>query len=67
MTLSQAYRQAQAAHWGQPCLDYPYLSLPDIEEDTIEDTFWNECCLVSMMQEEEIHRQELAYDAYIQN
>ncbi len=55
MTLSKGYRQAQVAQYRQPCLDYPYLSLPDIEEDTIEDPFWNECCLVSMMQEEEIH------------
>lgn len=33
LTLSQAYRQAQAA---RPKLDYPYLSLPDIDENTIE-------------------------------
>ena len=36
MTLSQGYRMAQAANHKQPCLDYPYLSLPDIDEDELE-------------------------------
>ena len=39
MTLSQGYRQAQAAKHKQPCLDYPYIGIPDEdedEEDTIE-------------------------------
>ena len=39
MTLSQGYRQAQAAKYKQPCLDYPYIGIPDEdedEEDTIE-------------------------------
>lgn len=33
MIISQGYRKAQAARHKQPCLDYPYLGLPD-EEDT---------------------------------
>jgi hypothetical protein len=33
MTLSQGYRMVQAAK--QPCLDYPYIGIPDEEEDTI--------------------------------
>lgn len=33
MTLSQGYRQQQAIR--KPCLDYPYLSLPDIEEEEV--------------------------------
>lgn len=32
MTLSQGYRQALNAI---PHLDYPYLSLPDVDEDDI--------------------------------
>lgn len=36
MTLSQGYRQVQAARC-RPYLDYPYLSIPDEdEEDVIE-------------------------------
>lgn len=34
MTLSQGFREMQAIR--QPHLDYPYLSLPDIDEDTVE-------------------------------
>lgn len=37
MTLSQGYRQAQAALHKQPCLDYPYLGIPDIEEEDLTD------------------------------
>lgn len=38
MTLSQGYRMAQAAHCKQPCLDYPYLSIPDEDErDLVEE------------------------------
>ena len=36
MTLSQDYRMAQAAHHKQPCLDYPYLGIPD-EDNTLDD------------------------------
>ena len=36
MTLTQGYRQAHDAAKAKPNLDYPYLSLPDIEEDSIE-------------------------------
>ena len=39
MTLSQGYQMAQAARPKQPCLDYPYIGIPDEdedEEDTIE-------------------------------
>lgn len=32
MTLSEAYRQQQSR---RPNLDYPYLSIPDIEEKNI--------------------------------
>ena len=35
MTLSQGYRQAQAAHHKQPCLDYPYLGIPDEDDEDI--------------------------------
>ena len=35
MTLSQGYRQAQAAQHKQPCLDYPYIGIPDEDEDEI--------------------------------
>lgn len=38
MTLSQGYRMAQAAQHKQPCLDYPYLGIEDInEEDMLEE------------------------------
>ena len=37
MTLSQGYQMAQAAHHKQPCLDYPYLGIPDEDEDDILD------------------------------
>lgn len=37
ITLSQGYRMAQAAHHKQPCLDYPYLGIPDEDEDNILD------------------------------
>lgn len=37
MTLSQGYRMAQAAKHKQPCLDYPYLGIPDEDEDDILD------------------------------
>ena len=33
MTISQGYRQA---YYAMPHLDYPYLSLPDIDEDDID-------------------------------
>ena len=33
MTLSQGYRQALNA---MPHLDYPYLSIPDVDEDNID-------------------------------
>jgi len=32
MTISQGYRHAQAAKHKQPCLDYPYLCIPDEDE-----------------------------------
>ena len=35
MTLSQGYRQAQAAKHKKPCLDYPYLGIPDEDEEDI--------------------------------
>ena len=35
MTLSEGYRQAQAASHKQPCLDYPYLGIPDEDEDEV--------------------------------
>lgn len=39
MTLSQGYKMVQAAHNRQPYLDYPYLCIPDEdEEDTISET-----------------------------
>lgn len=34
MTLSQGYRMAQAAR-RQPCLDYPYIGIPDEDEDEV--------------------------------
>ena len=37
MTLSQGYRMAQVATHKQPCLDYPYLGIPDEDEDNILD------------------------------
>jgi hypothetical protein len=37
MTLSQGYRMAQAAYQKQPCLNYPYIGIPDKDEkDTID-------------------------------
>lgn len=37
MTISEGYRQAQAAAHKKPCLDYPYLGIPDEnEEDVLE-------------------------------
>ena len=38
-----------------------------IEEPLTEDSFWEECCLAHLIQEEESYKQELAYDNYIQN
>ena len=38
MTIAQDYRQAHDAVKAKPNLDYPYLSLPDIEEDSVEDS-----------------------------
>jgi hypothetical protein len=35
MTLSQGYRMAQAAKIKQPCLDYPYLGIPDEDEEEV--------------------------------
>lgn len=35
MTLSQGYQQTQAAIHKQPCLDYPYLGIPDEDEDEV--------------------------------
>ena len=35
MTLSQGYQMAQAAHHKQPCLDYPYIGIPDEDEEDI--------------------------------
>jgi len=35
MTLSQGYRIAQAAYHKQPCLDYPYIGIPDENEEKI--------------------------------
>ena len=37
MTLSQGYRQALAAYHKQPCLDYPYLGIPDEDGEYIID------------------------------
>ena len=37
MTLSQGYKMAQAAKHKQPCLDYPYLGIPDEDEDDVLD------------------------------
>ena len=34
MTISQGYRMAQAAR-RQPCLDYPYLGIPDEDDEDI--------------------------------
>ena len=36
MTIQQGYRQAQAAKCKQPCLDYPYLGIPE-EDDMLEE------------------------------
>ena len=38
MTIAQGYRQVHDAVKAKPNLDYPYLSLPDIEEDSVEDS-----------------------------
>ena len=35
MTLSKGYRMAQTAKHKQPCLDYPYLGIPDEDEEDI--------------------------------
>ena len=35
MTLSQGYQMAQAAQHKQPCLDYPYIGIPDEDEKDI--------------------------------
>ena len=35
MTLSQGYQMAQAARLKQPCLDYPYIGIPDEDEDEV--------------------------------
>ena len=37
MTLSQGYRMVQATKHKQPYFDYPYLSIPDEEEEDILD------------------------------
>jgi hypothetical protein len=37
MTLSQCYQMAQAARHKQPCLDYPYIGIPDEDEEDIID------------------------------
>ena len=37
MTLSQGYQMAQAARHKQPCLDYPYIGIPDEDEEDITD------------------------------
>ena len=37
MTPSQGYKMAQAAKHKQPCLDYPYLGIPDEDEDDVLD------------------------------
>ena len=37
MTLSQGYQMAQTANHKQPCLDYPYLGIPDEDEDDVLD------------------------------
>ena len=37
MTLSQGYRHVQAARHRQPCLDYPYIGIPDEDEEDITD------------------------------
>jgi len=36
MTLSQGYRMAQAAR-RQPCLDYPYIGIPDEDGEDMVD------------------------------
>lgn len=35
MTISQGYKMAQTANHKQPCLDYPYLGIPDEDEEEI--------------------------------
>ena len=35
MTLSQGYQMAQASKHKRPCLDYPYLGIPDEDEEDI--------------------------------
>ena len=37
MTLSQGYRMAQAANHKQPCLDYPYIGIPDENKEGVLD------------------------------
>ena len=37
MTLSQGYRHAQAVKHKQPCLDYPYIGIPDEDEEDTAD------------------------------
>ena len=36
MTIKEGYKQAQAAKCKRPCLDYPYLGIPDDSEDTVD-------------------------------
>ena len=35
MTIQQGYRQVQVAKHKQSCLDYPYLGLPDEDEEDV--------------------------------
>lgn len=37
MTLHQGYRHVKAAQYKQPYLDYPYLGIPDEDEEDIMD------------------------------
>ena len=39
MTLSQGYKMVQAAKHKQPCLDYPYIGIPDEDDDEIIKSF----------------------------
>ena len=37
MTPSQGYRQAKATQHKQPCLDYPYIGIPDEDDEDVLD------------------------------
>ena len=42
MILTQGYRQAHDAAKAKPNLDYPNLSVPDIDEDSLDYPLWEQ-------------------------